>query len=109
LIKNKNRTLLKNILEESDEVIQNCPNRISDANAIKGMAFYHLGNYLIAKKYFETSVEQDESNSIANFYLLNTLMKLDDKASAEKIIHLLLKYSPDVLTNYFDSETKNYN
>lgn len=109
LIKNINRTLLKNILEESDEVIQKCPNRISDANAIKGMAFYHLGNYLIAKKYFETSVGQDESNSIANFYLLNTLMKLDDKASAEKIIPLLLKYSPDVLTNYFDSETKNYN
>lgn len=109
LIKNKNRTLLKNILEESDEIIQKCPNRISEVNAIKGMAFYHLGNYLIAKKYFETSVEQDESNSIANFYLLNTLMKLDDKTSAEKIIPLLLKFSPDILTNYLDSETKNFN
>lgn len=106
-IKSGNRNLLKNILEETDYVIKVCPNRSSEMNSIKGMAFYHLGNYLIAKKYFEIAMELDESNSIAKFYLLNTNLKLGAIDNAVQLIGPLLKYSPDVFGNNFYYETTN--
>ena len=93
LVKTKNRKIINEILHQADLANQYCPKRVSEINSIKGMSFYHLGNFNIAKKYFEDSIEEDSMNTISLFYLMNTYSKLNEIDNAEKTIIRLRKIS----------------
>ncbi len=101
LVKTKNRKLINEILHHTDLGIKYCPKRISEINSIKGMAFYHLGNYNIAKKYFEDSIEKDSMNSISFFYLINTYSKLNDLEKAENAFIRLKSISPYAIKDFY--------
>ncbi|MCX7875507.1 MAG: hypothetical protein N2321_04975 [Melioribacteraceae bacterium] len=103
LTKTKNRKLLNQILNEADLAAKYCPKRISEINAIKGMSFYHSGNYNIAKKYFENSIIQDSMNSISLFYLINTYTKLNEIKNAEKMFEQLKKISPNAIKEIYEN------
>lgn len=101
LIKRKKRKLINEILHHTDLGIKYCPKRISEINSIKGMAFYHLGNYNIAKKYFEDSIEKDSMNSISFFYLINTYSKLNEIEKAENAFIRLKSISPYAIKDLY--------
>lgn len=98
----KKRELLNKLLNEADLVLQYCPNHISNVNALKGMSFFLLGNFNIAKKYLENAVKYDNMNSVALFYLINTYYKLNDVNNAFETLIKLKKISPYVFVDFYN-------
>ncbi len=99
MLERGDRTLLKQIVEECDRVIQLCPQKTSEANALKGMAFYHSNNFLIAQDYLLKAIKNDETNSIAAYYLMKVYDMLGKKNEALSLIPAIVRYSPDVFPN----------
>jgi len=99
MVEEKDKNLLKNILDECDNVIHFCPQKISDVNTLKGMAFYHAANYLIAQNYLLKATDNNESNSIALYYLMKIYQLQGKEAEAMKSIREIIRYSPDAFPN----------
>ncbi|MCX6173444.1 MAG: hypothetical protein NTZ27_01660 [Ignavibacteriales bacterium] len=99
MISSGNKNSLQMILQDCDLIIQFCPSRKSDALTIKGLAFYHAGQILVAEQYLTKAVELDETNSIARIYLKNIFVKLGKINEAGKLLAQIKRYSPDALPN----------
>ncbi len=102
MLETKNRNLLNLMNRQLDEMLKKCPNRISEVYTLKGMAFYHLKLLVIAKSFLEKAVLTNSSNSIANYYLMNTYNLLGQKELALKTLAKVLKNSPYAIANSFE-------
>lgn len=99
MIENKNRNLLMPILKELDLMLSACRNRETEVNTLKGMCFFHLQNFTIAKFYLQQAARKDSSNTIARYYLLNILNREGNQQDAFNLIPEILKFSPLALPN----------
>ncbi|MCX6170800.1 MAG: hypothetical protein NTX65_15780 [Ignavibacteriales bacterium] len=99
MIEQNDRSMLKKVLDECDRVIQICPQKISEINTLKGIAFYHANNFLIAQNYLLKAAESDVSNTIALYYLMKIYESRGETAKAANLIPKITLYSPDVFPN----------
>ncbi len=96
MTENRSYSLLKEIISECNSVIQYCPDRIGDAETIKGYALYHSGNQNRSKLFFENSIKHDSLNMISRYYLKNIYFSEKDTTAAINQLRYLQKYSPGI-------------
>jgi tetratricopeptide (TPR) repeat protein len=102
MLERKEKSILPVILAECDSVISFCPQKLSDINTLKGMAFYHFTYYIIAENYLLKAVRNNESNSIALYYLMKIYEKTGEKDKAVSLIPRIIRFSPDVFPNLIE-------
>lgn len=102
MLERKEKSVLHVILAECDSVISFCPQKLSDINTLKGMAFYHSTYYIIAENYLLKAVRNNESNSIALYYLMKIYEKTGEKEKAVSLIPRIIRFSPDVFPNLIE-------
>lgn len=99
MIQNNDRSILQKILTECDSVEYFCPQKMSDVNTLKGMAFYHAGNLQIAQSYLVKAVDEEDANCIARYYLMKIYGFQKKEREAAKLIDEIVRYSPDAFPN----------
>ncbi len=102
MIERNDRAMLKKVIDECDRVMQFCPQKISEVNTLKGIAFYHANNYLIAQDYLLKAAESDETNSIALYYLMKIYELTGENDKVVSLIPKIIRYSPDVFPNLIE-------
>jgi arabinofuranosyltransferase len=101
MLETKNRKLLAGMISDLDAMVKICPERIGEANTLKGMTFSHLGNSIIAEKYLEEACRMDSTNSIAQFYLMNLYRLEGDELKATSLIPKIQRFSPNAFPKLF--------
>lgn len=101
MIQKKDKSILQKVVSECDSVIYFCPQKISDVNTLKGMAFYHADDYVLAQNYLLKAVNGEETNSIARYYLMKIFDLQRKDKEAMNMIGEIIRYSPDVFPNLF--------
>ncbi|MBA4406808.1 hypothetical protein C0389_05995 [bacterium] len=99
MIQNNDKNTLQKILAECDSVEYFCPQKMSDVNTLKGMAFYHAGNLQIAQSYLVKAVDEEDANCIARYYLMKIYGFQKKEREAAKLIDEIVRYSPDAFPN----------
>jgi arabinofuranosyltransferase len=99
MLEQNDKSLLNKIISECDSVTIYSPVHKYDSETIKGMAFYHIGDFDTAEKYLKDVSKGDQLNSIARFYLKNIFVKKGDLGEALNLIIQIKKISPGALPN----------
>ncbi len=99
MVRKKDRSILPIVIDECDSVIQLCPQMNSDVNTLKGLTFYHTGEYKTAQKYLLIAAAEDCTNSIARYYLMKIFISQKNEPEGMKMIKEIIRYSPDAFPN----------
>ncbi|OGV17113.1 MAG: hypothetical protein A2237_05245 [Stygiobacter sp. RIFOXYA2_FULL_38_8] len=100
MIKSGDKSLIRKINNELDAVFLKCSVRIPEVKTLKGMTFYHAGNYIIAEKYLRDAAEADSTNAIARIYLKNIYFSQGKIEEAQKLIPEILRFSPGAIPGF---------
>lgn len=99
LTETHDKNLLDKVMAECDSTLAFCDGKLSEVETLKGMAYYHIGNFINAENYLTDAVQNDSTNCIARYYLKNIFFKRGDIRQTIKTISEIQKYSPDALPN----------
>ena len=100
MIKSGDKSLIRKINNELDAMFLKCSVRIPEVKTLKGMTFYHAGNYIIAEKYLRDAAEADSTNAIARIYLKNIYFSQGKIEEAQKLIPEILRFSPGAIPGF---------
>lgn len=92
-----NVSALPILFSKIDSVISFCPNRTNEALTLKGMAYYHIRDYMNAQLFLEEAAAADSANAISRIYLKNIYQKNGETRRAIKMLMEAKKYSPDII------------
>jgi len=100
LIESDNINLLENIIGKTDSSLAACPQRVSDIQMIRGMAYYHSNNKLEAELEFLKCLESDSINMVSRFYMYKIYNERKDFGKMIHQLKWLKRYAPYVVPNF---------